>query len=64
MYVCMYKGHTPIYIYIYIYLEAYRSIERKGFCLQISLLLEHQHWGMLMPNVREIWHFKPQNTLH
>ena len=26
--------------------------------------LEHKHWGMLMPNVREIWYFKLQNTLH
>ena len=26
--------------------------------------LEHQHWGMLMPNVRRIWHFKSQSALH
>ena len=25
-------------------------------------MLEHQHWGLQMPNVRRIWHFKPQST--
>ena len=27
-------------------------------------MLEHQHWGLQMPNVRRIWHFKPQSTQH
>ena len=27
-------------------------------------VLEHQHWGLQMPNVRRIWHFKPQSTQH
>ena len=26
--------------------------------------LEHKHWGMLMPNIREIWYFNLQNALH
>ena len=27
-------------------------------------VLEHQHQGLQMPNVRRIWHFKPQSTQH
>ena len=27
-------------------------------------VLEHQHWGLQMPNVRRIWHFKSQSTQH
>ena len=38
-----------------------KQTERKWESLRH---LEHQHWGILMPNVRDIWHFKPQNILH
>ena len=45
--------YKNIFIHVYIYVCVY---------IYIYIILEHQQWGLYMPNVRNIWHLSPKTA--